>query len=342
MFGFATTACSHRRQSEHEMFPIFPWRKEVQLTSRSPCSPGISILICEELVDQVYPRYGIPFPTEVPPSLTTTHKVQPSPFPFRSRWPRRIDAHVAAASCTPKRRDASCSRNPPLPLRSHHAMRFALWRTNSRPHNACHLPFAGEAAAIEEPRDAAAAARSPPLHRANPPDPPTLFWRESDSSPLACQSLPGSSPSAEDTRECAGGLVATLTPRRAARRCGKDLARPPSSVCVCVCVNRQWAVIGCADVAAARLCRGGCCAHAAARLSRETAGDAARRRHALRSSDGPQRGVRGAARRSASASAPALPLSVAAGGGGGAAAVHMLLLARRGSTTGLDARVASI
>ncbi|EOD34787.1 hypothetical protein EMIHUDRAFT_228333 [Emiliania huxleyi CCMP1516] len=38
------------------------------------------------------------------------------------------------------------------------------------------------------------------------------------------------------------------------------------------------AVIGCAAVAAARLCRGGCCAHAAAPLSRETAGDAARGR----------------------------------------------------------------
>ena len=74
-----------------------------------------------------------------------------------------------------------------------------------------------------------------------------------------------------------------------------------------------------ADVAAARLCRGGCCAHAAAPLSRETAGDAARRRRTVRSSDGPQRGVRGAERRSASASAPALPVSVAAGGGGAAA-----------------------
>ena len=80
------------------------------------------------------------------------------------------------------------------------------------------------------------------------------------------------------------------------------------------------AVIRCADVAAARLCRGGFCAHAAAPLSRETAGDAARRRRTVRSSDGPQRGVRGAERRSASASAPALPVSVAAGGGGAAAA----------------------
>mmetsp|Transcript_9615 Transcript_9615/g.28636 ORF Transcript_9615/g.28636 Transcript_9615/m.28636 type:complete len:224 (-) Transcript_9615:88-759(-) len=79
------------------------------------------------------------------------------------------------------------------------------------------------------------------------------------------------------------------------------------------------AVIRCADVVAARLCRGGCCAHAAAPLSRETAGDAARRRRTMRSSDGPQRGVRGAARRSASTSAPALPLSVAAAGGDGAA-----------------------
>ncbi|EOD13142.1 hypothetical protein EMIHUDRAFT_212884 [Emiliania huxleyi CCMP1516] len=33
---------------------------------------------------------------------------------------------MAAGSCKPERRDASCSRNPPLPLRSHHEMRFAL------------------------------------------------------------------------------------------------------------------------------------------------------------------------------------------------------------------------
>ncbi|EOD04222.1 hypothetical protein EMIHUDRAFT_221326, partial [Emiliania huxleyi CCMP1516] len=33
---------------------------------------------------------------------------------------------MAAGSCAPERRDASCSRNPPLPLRSHHAMRFDL------------------------------------------------------------------------------------------------------------------------------------------------------------------------------------------------------------------------
>ena len=91
-------------------------------------------------------------------------------------------------------------------------------------HNACHLPIAGEAAAIEEPRDAAAAARCPPLHRANPPDcPHSLPARERDT--FACQSLPGSSPSAEDTRECAGDLVAAVTPRRAARRCGSDLAQ---------------------------------------------------------------------------------------------------------------------
>ena len=61
----------------------------------------------------------------------------------------------------------------------------------------------------------------------------------------------------------------------------------------------------CAAVAAARLCRGGCCALAAAPLSRATAGAAARRRRALRSHDHPRRGVRGAARRSASASAGA-------------------------------------
>ena len=86
------------------------------------------------------------------------------------------------------------------------------------------------------------------------------------------------------------------------------------------CLWERMAVIRWADVVAARLCRGGCCAHAAAPLSRETAGDAARRRRTVRSSDGPQRGVRGAERRSASASAPALPVSVAAGGGGAAAA----------------------
>ena len=95
----------------------------------------------------------------------------------------------------------------PLPLRSHHAMRFDLAPERlrpPRPHNSCHLPFAGEAAAIGEPRDAAAAARSPPFHRANPPDCPHSFPARERRSPLACQSLPGSSPSAEDTRECAG------------------------------------------------------------------------------------------------------------------------------------------
>ena len=43
-----------------------------------------------------------------------------------------------------------------------------------------------------------------------------LFWQESDPLLLARQSPPGSSPSAEDARERAGGLVST--PRRAARR----------------------------------------------------------------------------------------------------------------------------
>ena len=103
------------------------------------------------------------------------------------------------------------------------------------------------------------------------------------------------------------------------------------------------AVSRCADVAAARLCRGGCCAHAAAPLSRETAGDAARRRRTLRSCDSPQRGVRGAARRSASAllrlhclSLLLLVVVVLL------LLVQMLLLARRGSATGLDARAASV
>ena len=58
-------------------------------------------------------------------------------------------------------------------------------------------------------------------------------------------------------------------------------------------------------VATARLCRGCCCAHAAAPLSRATTGTAARRQHAQRSSDHPRRGVRGAARGSANASAGA-------------------------------------
>ena len=132
---------------------------------------------------------------------------------------------MAAGSCTPERRDASCSRNPPLPLRSHHAMRFALAPERyapSRPHNACHLPFAGEAAAIEEPRDAAAAARSPPLHRANPPDCPHSFPAREQ----AARSLANRCPApvrAPRTRESVP-VVATLTPRRVARRCGSTLS----------------------------------------------------------------------------------------------------------------------
>ena len=109
----------------------------------------------------------------------------------------------------------------------------SLWRPSgfapSRPHNACHLPFAGEAAAIEEPRDAAAAARFPPLHRANPPDCSHSFPARERRSPLACQSLPGAPVRAPRTRESVP-VVATLTPRRAARRCGSDLARPSLSL----------------------------------------------------------------------------------------------------------------
>ena len=109
-------------------------------------------------------------------------------------------------------------------------------------------------------------------------------------------------------------------------------------------VNRQWPLSVSADVAAARLCRGGCCAHAAAPLSRETAGDAARGRRTLRSSDRPRRGVRGAARRSASACAllshctvSLVLLAVVML----LMLVHMLLLARRGSATRLETRVGS-
>ena len=112
-------------------------------------------------------------------SLTTTHKVQPSPFPFRSRWPRRIDAHMAAGSCTPERRDASCSRNPPLPLRSHHAMRPRSRRERlhpPRPRTACLLPLAGAAAAIEE---GARRVRCCPFPTLVPRDrPPSLLARE--------------------------------------------------------------------------------------------------------------------------------------------------------------------
>ena len=113
-----------------------------------------------------------------------------------------------------------------------------------------------------------------------------------------------------------------------------------------MCVkNRQWPLSVSADVAAARLCRGGCCAHAAAPLSRETAGDAARGRRTLRSSDRPRRGVRGTARRSASFCAAVtlhclslvLLLVVML-----LLLVHMLLLARRGSATRLETRVGSI
>ena len=103
----------------------------------------------------------------------------------------------------------------------------SIWRPSgfakSRPHNPCHLPFAGEAAAIGEPRDAAAAARFPPERTR--PIAPTLFRRESD----AARSLANRCPApvrAPRTRESVP-VVATLTPRRAARRCGSDLARPP-------------------------------------------------------------------------------------------------------------------
>ena len=154
----------------------------------------------------------------------------PSPFPFRSRWPRRVDAHMAAGSCTPERRDASCSRNPPLPLRSHHAMRFA-WLTSV----ICYAPLGltMPATSRSQVRLLPSGSRETrplplvphPSTERTRPIAPTLFRRESD----AARSLANRCPApvlAPRTRESVP-VVAMLTPRRAARRCGSDLARPP-------------------------------------------------------------------------------------------------------------------
>jgi len=125
-------------------------------------------------------------------------------------------------------RDAYCSRNPPPPHLPLHAMRPRSSRERLYPlglappaHSRSQVPPLPS----RKPRDASAAAHSPPLSRASPPDrPPSLPARVQESDPLARQSPPGSSPSAEDARERAGGLVSTLTPRRAARRRGSPLS----------------------------------------------------------------------------------------------------------------------
>ena len=157
------------------------------------------------------------------------HKVQPSPFPFRSRWPRRIDAHMAAGSCTPERRDASCSRNPPLPLRSHHAMRFALAAT---PPLGLTMPATSRSQVRLLPSRSRETRPLPlvphPYTERTRPIAPTLFRRESD----AARSLANRCPApvlAPRTRESVP-VVAMLTPRRAARRCGSGLARPSLSL----------------------------------------------------------------------------------------------------------------
>ena len=177
---FAATVCGHRRQCEHEMFPMFP---------SSPLS------ICH---GEIFPISPLRQPhTRSNPRLSRSARAGPAASTHI--WPRGA---ARPSGATPPAHATRRSLSAPT-------MRCAsLWRPSgfakSRPHNSCHLPFAGEAAAIGEPRDAAAAARSPLLHRANPPDCPHSFPARERRSPLACQSLRGSSPSAEDTRECAG------------------------------------------------------------------------------------------------------------------------------------------
>ena len=79
---------------------------------------------------------------------------------------------------------------------------------------ACALPPAGTATAIAGPRDASAAAHSPPLSRADR----SSFSLPATQPARSRQSPPGSSPSAAWTRESVSAtyhvVVATLTPRR--------------------------------------------------------------------------------------------------------------------------------
>ena len=83
--------------------------------------------------------------------------------PFRSRLPR-LAGHRELHAWIPVTTAVRGARQ----IRSAPAMRCALARRPSASHP-CSLPFAGEAAAIDEPRDASAAAHSPPLPRASPP-----------------------------------------------------------------------------------------------------------------------------------------------------------------------------
>ena len=111
-----------------------------------------------------------------------------STFLVRSRLPRRIAPDYAAASCTPRPRDAYCSRNPPPPHHPYHAMRLRSRRERlhpPRPRTACLLPLAGTAAAIEE---AARRVRCCPFPTLVPRDrPPSLLARERPA--LACSPI---------------------------------------------------------------------------------------------------------------------------------------------------------
>ena len=156
------------------------------------------------------------------PAASDIHTRRAMRFLVRSRLPRRIAPDYAAASCTPRpprRLLLTESAAPP-----HHAMRPRSPRERLTPLGLA--PPAYSRSQVQplpsrKPRDASAAAHSPPLSRATALP---LFWQESDPLSLARQSPPGSSPSAEDARERAGGLVSTLTPRRVARRRGSPLS----------------------------------------------------------------------------------------------------------------------
>ena len=110
-------------------------------------------------------------------------------------------------------------------IRSAPAMRCALAPSlaasqRPRPHTPCSLPFAGEAAAIDEPRDASAAAHSPPLPRASPPCAPHFMLARRRLCAAQIQNNVGEGSTAAS---CVLGLkLRTL-------RVGAALLSPPSS-----------------------------------------------------------------------------------------------------------------
>jgi len=163
---------------------MFPWHKHSNL--RGAGRSGLSEI-----------RHPFPFADNHTQGPTLAFPVPLALAPPYRRTYGRGELHARAA-----RRISLAQPAAPSPLPPCDALRFGGYAP-SRPHNAATSRSQVRLLPSRSRETRPLPLVSHPYTERTRPIAPTLFRRESGS-PLACQSLPGSSPSAEDTRECAG------------------------------------------------------------------------------------------------------------------------------------------